>query len=338
MSVAASPAAAAAAATAAGIDLDALLAVATAAATDAAALIASAAAAPPATYSRKSATDPVTETDLAAEELLRRRLAAAYPDHAFYGEESAAEGGNHFLPAGDATAQPKAAVSGGANAPLGAGPTWIVDPLDGTANFVRRSGGYAVSVGWLYAGWVVAGVVARVDGPVYAARAGSGGGATVDGVASRGVSAVSTAADATVLTEMGSDRSAAKTAMMLDGLRVTLEAGVMAVRAFGSAALNVVAVGDGAAEVYWEWGVWPWDIAGGLVFVREAGGVVGLPDGRPVRGVGGDGGEGDGPRGDLELLSARGVMVSNAALAGVLRFPSFVYDEAGTGRQVGEGM
>ncbi|OSX74774.1 hypothetical protein BU14_0268s0015 [Porphyra umbilicalis] len=175
---------------------------------------------------------------------------------------------------------------GGANAPLGAGPTWVADPLDGTANFVRRCGAYAVSLGWMYGGWVLAGVIVHVGGPVYAARVG-GGGATINGAARPArVSTVAAAADATVLVEFGSDRSASKTALTLAGMEATLAAGVMAVRSRGSAALNVAAVGAGAAELYWEWGVWPWDIAAGLVFVREAGGAVGLPDGRDLGGGG----------------------------------------------------
>ncbi|GAB2937232.1 inositol monophosphatase [Rhodococcus aerolatus] len=198
---------------------------------------------------KSSATDPVTVVDTECEAFLRERLGAARPDVRVLGEE------------------------GGGDAGDVAGLRWVVDPIDGTVNFLYGLPGYAVSIGAQLDGRTVAGAVVDVPtGEVYAA--GLGRGATLDGAPLR-CSAADDLALALVGTGFGYD--AARRAR-----QGRLVAGVLPrvrdVRRGGSAALDLCSVAAGRLDAYYEHGTNPWDWAAGSLVAAEAGAVVRLPD------------------------------------------------------------
>lgn len=199
-------------------------------------------------YDRKTLTDPVTETDHAVEAFLFRELRAAYPNHAFIGEESAA------------------------SAALTDTPTWIVDPIDGTANFVHRLHSVCVSIGLVVNRKTVVGVVYNpVLDELFTATTSAP--ATLNGTPIS-VSSTTALPSACVMTELGSDRDPAKVDLMLTNLRSLLKANVQCVRASGSCALGMCYVACGRVDSYSEYGPWAWDMAGGALIVEKAGGVV----------------------------------------------------------------
>lgn len=195
---------------------------------------------------RKGAVDLVTAADRAAEALIARGLAEAFPGDDFLGEETGASG------RGDASWR------------------WVVDPLDGTTNFVHGLPRFAVSIGAWFQGEPTLGVItAPAEGHVYVAATGRG--ASKDGVPIR-VSTTDTLGDALLATGFPYDRRDTVDEL-LRPLRAALLAG-RGIRRMGAAALDLVDVARGAFDGYWEPRLSPWDVAAGVVLVREAGGCV----------------------------------------------------------------
>ena len=191
----------------------------------------------------KGPQDFVTAADRAVEALIAGRLAAAFPDDAFLGEES-----------GGATAMP-------ARTPL-----WVVDPIDGTANFARGRAEWCVSIGLVHGGRPVLGVIYHpaVD-ELFAAR--RGGGTQRNGVPVR-ASGRTRLADALV----GLDSSrATPPATHAAQIQAVLERGCEC-RRNGSAALSLAHVADGRLDGFVELQLRPWDVVAGMVLVTEAGG------------------------------------------------------------------
>jgi myo-inositol-1(or 4)-monophosphatase len=201
---------------------------------------------------KSSPTDVVTEADRAAEQLIHRRLLEARPGDGFVGEE-------------------------GASSSSSSGVTWVVDPIDGTVNFLYGLPVYAVSIAARIDGQVVAGVVLDV-----ARRecftATRGGGAFVDGVPIV-VRAVVPLSDRLVLTGFSYERS---TRVLQAQAVARLLPDVRDIRRLGSAALDLCYLGAGRADAYVEEGLNDWDLAAGGLVAEEAGATVTL---RP--GVGG---------------------------------------------------
>jgi myo-inositol-1(or 4)-monophosphatase len=209
---------------------------------------------------KTSRTDVVTAADLAAEQELRRLLARSRPDDGVLGEEEGLVPGSSGL-------------------------TWVVDPLDGTVNFLYDTGTYAVSVA-VVAGppdpqrWqVLAGAVHDVErGQMYAAAAGEG--ADLDGAPVR-------ASDCTRLDHclLGTGFSYEREvrAQQAEAMAHLLPR-VRDLRRIGSAALDLCMVGSGKVDGYVERGLNPWDHAAGGLVATEAGAVVhGPAGGRPDR-------------------------------------------------------
>jgi myo-inositol-1(or 4)-monophosphatase len=204
--------------------------------------------------SKSSPTDWVTEWDRASERLIRARLGAARPDDGILGEEEGDVAGT-------------------------SGVRWVVDPIDGTTNFVYGLPPFSVSIAAEVDGAVVAGVVADVlHGEVYVAAA--GGGATRNGEVI-GVS------DCTDLTH-----ALVGTGFAYDPARRRRQAAVLVgvlphvrdLRRGGAASVDLCWVACGRLDAFWERGLGPWDHAAGALVAREAGAVVGdLGDG-PVSG------------------------------------------------------
>ncbi len=195
--------------------------------------------------------DPVTDIDRHSEHAIVGFIAAERPSDSVLAEEGA---GRH-----------------------GDGRRWLVDPLDGTVNFVHGIPQVSVSVA-LYDGTVAvaAAIVDPLRDEVFAATAGSG--ATLNG-APLAVSAVDDLSRAVVITGFpyDHDRYAAAYAHTVAAV---LEQ-VNGVRRFGSAALDLAWLAAGRFDAYWEYSLAPWDTAAGIMLVQEAGGVVSDAHGAP---------------------------------------------------------
>lgn len=199
----------------------------------------------------KGAVDLVTEVDLACERAVREVLAAHTPQIDVLGEEE-----------------------GGSDAPT----RWVVDPLDGTTNFVHGFPAYAVSVALEVDGDPVVGVVIdAARGVEYAAAKGKG--ATADGAVMR-VSDVRSLDQALLATGFPYDRRE-RADFYLAFVKRALEQG-QGVRRAGAAALDLALLADGRLDAYWEGLLSPWDVAAGRLLVTEAGGRVTDWSGSPL--------------------------------------------------------
>ena len=193
----------------------------------------------------KGSVDPVTKTDRAAEAAIRHLLANERPADAILGEEGGGEGWH-------------------------TGRVWIVDPLDGTVNFIHRLAQVSVSVALWEDGRPVVGVVHdAIRDEVFAAAAGEG--ATVDG-RSISVSRLGDIGGALVATGFPYDRRE-RASELVETLGRVLSR-VQGIRRIGSAALDLCYVGAGRFDAYWEYRLQPWDTAAGQLIVTEAGGTV----------------------------------------------------------------
>lgn len=217
-------------------------------------------------HSKSTPTDPVTIVDTETERLLRDRLAGLRPGESVLGEEG---GGGHHI--------------GG---PGRSRVTWVLDPIDGTVNFVYGLPAYAVSVGVQVGGVSVAGAVAHVAmGVVYSAAAGRGAHVSgPDGVTSLRCTDIDDLSMALVGTGFGyaptlRGRQAAVLAQLLPVVRD--------VRRMGSAALDLCMVAAGRLDAYYEDNLNVWDWAAGALIAAEAGARVTLPP--PDGAVGGAG-------------------------------------------------
>jgi myo-inositol-1(or 4)-monophosphatase len=197
------------------------------------------------TVREKSRSNLVTEADFASQQAIHEFLGGRYPQHGFHGEE----GLNEERP----------------DSPY----RWVVDPLDGTTNYVHGFPYFAVSIGLEFQRELVAGVVfdPTRDEMFLAAR---GCGATLNRRPLR-----------------TSDVSELGQAMVVASLPVATRADDIAVRRFlnvlphaqtvqrtGSAALNLAYVAAGRVDGFWSTSLKPWDMAAGVLLVQEAGGLV----------------------------------------------------------------
>jgi myo-inositol-1(or 4)-monophosphatase len=216
--------------------------------------------------SKTTPTDPVTVVDTETERLLRDRLAQLRPGDPILGEE----GGGPADPA----ATPADAV------------TWVLDPIDGTVNFVYGIPAYAVSVGAQINGVSVAGAVADVvAGRVYSAAVGLGAHVVDEhGTEPLRCAAVDDLSMALLGTGFGYSRRrrAIQAALVAQMLPVVRD-----VRRIGSAALDLCMVAAGRLDAFYEHGLQVWDRAAGALIAAEAGArvVVPGPD-SPVGGAG----------------------------------------------------
>uniref|UniRef100_A0A7S0SWN5 Inositol-1-monophosphatase n=1 Tax=Mantoniella antarctica TaxID=81844 RepID=A0A7S0SWN5_9CHLO len=206
----------------------------------------------------KGACDLVTATDKKCEDIIFALLRASFPTHTLVGEESVAEDGGRIPPTGHE-------------------PTWFVDPLDGTTNFVHGFPFTCVSIGLAVNKVPVLGVVLNpIIGETFAAVKGQG--ATRNGKPIR-ASAVTELGKALVATEIGVSRDAATVAAIMGRVQACIE-NCRSLRASGSCAMNMVGVAMGRLDAFYEIGFGgPWDCVGAAVIVTESGGVVLDPSG-----------------------------------------------------------
>ncbi|KXJ85620.1 hypothetical protein Micbo1qcDRAFT_186555 [Microdochium bolleyi] len=228
--------------------------------------------------SKKNTADIVTETDKASEELIRRHLATKHPSIKFIGEESFKAGLDRITNE----------------------PTFVVDPIDGTSNFVHGLPEVCISIGLVVNRKATVGVVhnpftgeswsaARGHGAFYHPSSLHGRAGTEqkyklplfpaplpikDGLAS-----------ACIGIEFGSDRQGPNFELNLrvfTALACTRQTGglfVNSLRCIGSAALAICRVATGQQEAFWECGCWAWDVAAAWCILEEAGGL--MVDGHP---------------------------------------------------------
>jgi myo-inositol-1(or 4)-monophosphatase len=201
---------------------------------------------------KTTSTDIVTEMDHRSEELIVARLGAARPDDGFLGEE-------------------------GAERPGTSGVRWVIDPIDGTVNYLYELPAYAVSIAASVDGTVVAGAVVNpVAGEVWTAARGHG--AWHDGARLPEV-AVPPLDLALVATGFGYD--ARRRARQAELLREVVPR-VRDVRRVGAASLDLCAVASGRVDAFYEQGLKPWDLAAGGLVAEEAGARVAGLRGAPA--------------------------------------------------------
>ena len=200
---------------------------------------------------KSSATDPVSDADRAAEEAIRQLLATERPEDGLLAEE-------------------------GSRAEAASGRRWVVDPLDGTVNFLYGFPAWCVSVALQDEAGAAVGVVrdALRDETFSAAR---GGGAALNGEPMR-VRQRDDLSRALVATGFGYERERRR--MQADVIRRVLPE-VRDVRRAGAAALDLSWVAAGRLDGYWERGLSAWDWAAGRLLVEEAGGAVAELAGEP---------------------------------------------------------
>uniref|UniRef100_A0A8D1LWU1 Inositol-1-monophosphatase n=2 Tax=Sus scrofa TaxID=9823 RepID=A0A8D1LWU1_PIG len=207
---------------------------------------------------KTSAVDLVTETDQAVEALILSELQERFPSHRFIAEEAAAAG---------------------AKCVLTPSPTWIVDPIDGTCNFVHRFPTVAVSIGFAVNQELEFGVIYHcTEERLYTGQRGRG--AFCNGQQLQ-VSGETDLSKALVLTEIGPRRDPATLKLFLSNMERLLRTGAHGVRVIGSSTLALCHLASGAADAYYQFGLHCWDLAAATVIIREAGGIVMDTSGKP---------------------------------------------------------
>jgi len=224
---------------------------------------------------KSSSVDLVTKTDQMVEQLIIESVKEKFPTHSFIGEES---------------------VAAGEPCVLTDNPTWIVDPVDGTTNFVHGYPFVAISIGFAVNKKMEFGVVySCLEDKMYTARQGKG--AFLNGKPIQ-VSDQKEINQSIIATEFGSNRDVEVVDKIFSSMRKILCLPVHGMRGAGTAATNMCMVASGCVEAYYEMGIHCWDIAAGAVIVTEAGGVLMDIEGGP-----------------LDLMSRRVVAANNKTIA-----------------------
>jgi myo-inositol-1(or 4)-monophosphatase len=210
-----------------------------------------------------SSHDLVTEVDKGSEMMIRNLIMTHFPSHSFLGEEGVEPG-----PAASAKALQEVSEEEY---------VWIVDPIDGTTNFVHGFPFFTVSIALAYRGEVIVGVVYDPSrDELFVAEKGKG--AYLHGRKTR-VSSEAELVDSLIATGFPADRYGALS-VNLRGIQA-LAPQVRNIRMAGSAALHLAYVAAGRLSGFWEIGLNSWDIAAGALLIQESGGKVTDTEGRP---------------------------------------------------------
>jgi myo-inositol-1(or 4)-monophosphatase len=197
----------------------------------------------------KAKNDYVTEVDKAVEKEILYHLRKAYPDHSFHGEESG--------------------VSEGKNTDY----QWLIDPIDGTTNFINGIPHYAISIACLYKGKLEHGVILDpVKREEFTASRGKG--ATLNGRRIR-VSERKSLEGSLIATGIPfNDKTMTHIKDYLQTMEDILLQQSAGIRRMGAASLDLAYVAAGRVDGFWEMKLQPWDMAAGILLVKEAGGFV----------------------------------------------------------------
>jgi myo-inositol-1(or 4)-monophosphatase len=199
--------------------------------------------------------DLVTDADLEAQDVVQRIVLEAWPGHSVMGEED----------------QQDTSTQGRDSAYR-----WIVDPLDGTTNFVHGVPHFCVSLALESRGELVVGAVYNpVAQECFTAAAGEGAWLNGSKMGTSGVAELSEALGAVGLPPVVHDDSP-DLQLFLRAVKVC-----QSMRRTGSAALNLCFVAAGRFDLAWSYCAKPWDVAAGVLLIVESGGVVTSPDGGP---------------------------------------------------------
>ncbi|GAB1287379.1 Inositol-1-monophosphatase [Apodemus speciosus] len=213
---------------------------------------------------KSSPADLVTVTDQKVEKMLMSSIKEKYPYHSFIGEES---------------------VAAGEKTVFTDKPTWIIDPIDGTTNFVHR-GVFTMEFGVVYS---------CVEDKMYTGRKGKG--AFCNGQKLQ-VSKQEDITKSLLVTELGSSRKPETLRIILSNMGKLCSIPIHGIRSVGTAAVNMCLVATGGADAYYEMGIHCWDMAGAGIIVTEAGGVLMDVTGEP-----------------FDLMSRRIIAANNIELA-----------------------
>ncbi|MBO0886459.1 MAG: inositol monophosphatase [Acidimicrobiales bacterium] len=213
---------------------------------------------------KKGRADLVTSADVGSQQAVVEVLRAAFPEHAVVGEEGSVG------PVGSVGPERSVGRAGGP-------PTWYVDPLDGTTNYVHGLAFFGVSVALRHDGRTVCGVVYDpLHEECYEAT--TGGGAWCNG---ERLSVSSTARLDRALVCAMAQSSDRRVIAEFARLYETVMSKAQGVRHLGAPSLVLCAVASGRLDAYVERDMAPWDILAGALAVEEAGGRVGAFDGSP---------------------------------------------------------
>ena len=229
-----------------------MLSVAKAAARDAADLILHANEIDRKTSNKSTITDLVTKTDKNAEQVIKDDILAKFPDHSILAEESGeTKSSSEYL--------------------------WVIDPLDGTTNFVHGLSPYCVSIALLKNNTPLLAVISELPAEnLYWAVKGNGAFCNGEKIS---VSSRKSINDSLLITGFSYQHDSKwETNMKLFKDFTKISHGV---RRIGSAAADFCYVASGKADAFWEIGLYPWDSAAGILLVDEAGGKVTRMDGKP---------------------------------------------------------
>ncbi|GGG24035.1 inositol monophosphatase family protein [Paenibacillus abyssi] len=203
-----------------------------------------------------SSQDLVTEVDRGSEKMIRNLIMTHFPDHSFLGEEGVEAG-------------PEASKKALQNA-LEEEYVWIVDPIDGTTNFVHGFPFFSVSIALAYRGEVIVGVVYDPSrDELFVAEKGKG--AYMHGKRTS-VALQTTLRESLVATGLPADQHYALPINLKGVQAITPQ--VRNIRIAGSAALHMAYVAAGRLNGFWEIGLNSWDLAAGSLLIQESGGRV----------------------------------------------------------------
>jgi len=196
--------------------------------------------------SMKGPANFVTAADRRTEEILQAELTKARPGYCFLGEEGGRRDGDDKSHC------------------------WIVDPLDGTTNFLHGIPQFAISIGLAREGTIIAGVIYNpANEELYTAERGKGAFLNDQRLRVAGRRKLNECVIGCGLPHLG------RGDLELSRVELTgIQEGVAGLRRFGAASLDFAFVAAGRLDGYWERNLQPWDIAAGQIIVREAGGIV----------------------------------------------------------------
>ncbi|KAK6640962.1 hypothetical protein RUM44_012661 [Polyplax serrata] len=202
--------------------------------------------------------DLVTVFDRRVEDDFTTKIKQRYPDHQIIGEET-----------WPANVTPKLTDT----------PTWIIDPIDGTINYIKKIPFIGISVALAIKGEIVIGIVYNpITNQFYSAIKG-------EGSYLNGKRIYATKNDDLRKAVIGNEISLASIPFLhdrtIERVRKLTEFGVLGFRSFGSAAISLCNVADGSLDVYFTDGLKCWDVAAGVLILEEAGGCAGNPNGKP---------------------------------------------------------
>eukprot|EP01089_Gocevia_fonbrunei_P020786 TRINITY_DN781_c0_g1_i4.p1 TRINITY_DN781_c0_g1~~TRINITY_DN781_c0_g1_i4.p1 ORF type:complete len:280 (+),score=63.97 TRINITY_DN781_c0_g1_i4:95-934(+) len=231
---------------------------------------------------KSSNVDLVTEVDVAVEKQIITHLSSLFPTHKFIGEESC---NGHEEPQTD-------------------DPTWIIDPIDGTTNFVYSFPFIAICIGLAINKKVVAGIVYN---PILKEKftAIRGKGAFLNDVPIK-IPTTTSLSQSVISTNVGYTRGQQGVDFTILNLQNILINKVVGVKITGSAACGLCDVAAGRSHAYYEWGIHSWDVAAASIIVEEAGGVCISPKDLS-----------DGEQGELDLKS-RSIVCGSKEVVGEL--------------------